>query len=1009
MKKLVAILCLLFLIGGPPWVRAQAPPAHSSAPKGRPLLLLAPFTGEKLVVRAASATVQGAVLQVELPDGSRSAYDKAALVATLPWYADAEITGGTVDFAALEKLYDNAIREHVEFLAGLRTERAKVRAVANAHDQGLAAKVAAIVADRYDPAAGYTVEDLRARLLRAEEVLSRDEAHKLEVVRATAPFREHLAKLTSGQVLVNGHWRTQEEIRREKEQAEETARLQALSESLQITLSATLLDAAQVNRVLWTAGVVLGMPAVLGFVLVLRRRRLLGGALILLPVVAGVLVERALFSADLAMPLALSLPGDEEEVVDTVDAIKGNGAESPADRLRVSERGTNAFLSHHVKQSGQPADGALNLRRVAVRFRTGGVTVYESVESHGRLLVVRHDYDLTVRGGRAVVTGATTHIGDLPIPDPVQGWLRADLSAALENFLQPYAASKTYALTSISADGIALASIPVRPTPPPQTVAVSTPAATPPPAVVTPTPESSAPATAATTPAPPAEDEDTPLPPLPPAGTTPGPDNTFYVYAIWDGINGASSAEIGEQMDKLREQFGKGNRYHRVGFAFILGSEAQLRTICNLARQKNLAVGVILGTQTHSGAAKNEVKEDFRCVQWRQEGSEWHGGNGPRDSFVPTPSRYCRPVRDALEKGQQAKCEILRRVMDANPGVITCIDSTIEEELADGGQSDDAKLADYSPYAVTEFRDWLRHTGLYDADNGRYAGQGAPEHLTGSYISAKGKLRSPFYNAKTPEDSPVGGSSFNQRFGTNFKSWRLKYWDLEAFQERIVDEKFDPTPGAGKGYTEGGFDAPRKRNATLWWQAWSWDYQDNGNRYPPGPADAPAFGFRQVLVHNFVVDMLRVGLKARLPANLLFAHQIPGELTGAARNRSGATPVWTGFVPFNGTVGVTRFGPFDPKLASQYTKGNPQSRGWGIFEWHPKPFSEPDDPKLYSTATEHLRTYYQARCHHLFAGWWKTDPPKGKQDFPLADSVFAKAVKDFMGTCPDQPYPGTPR
>ena len=162
-------------------------------------------------------------------------------------------------------------------------------------------------------------------------------------------------------------------------------------------------------------------------------------------------------------------------------------------------------------------------------------------------------------------------------------------------------------------------------------------------------------------------------------------------------------------------------------------------------------------------------------------------------------------------------------------------------------------------------------------------------------------------------------------------------------------------------------------------------------------------------MHNFVVDMRRGGLKARLPANLLFAHQIPGETAGAARDRSGATPTWTGYLPFNGTVGVTRFGFFDPKLALQYTKANPQSRGWGIFEWHPKPFSEPDDPKLYQTASEHLRTYYQARCHHLFAGWWKPDPPKGKQDFPLADSVFAKAIKDFVSSCPDQPYPGTPR
>ena len=127
------------------------------------------------------------------------------------------------------------------------------------------------------------------------------------------------------------------------------------------------------------------------------------------------------------------------------------------------------------------------------------------------------------------------------------------------------------------------------------------------------------------------------------------------------------------------------------------------------------------------------------------------------------------------------------------------------------------------------------------------------------------------------------------------------------------------------------------------------------------------------------------------------------------RDRSAATPVWTGFLPFNGTVGVTRFGSFDPELALRYTQTNPESRGWGIFEWHPKPNAAPDDPKLYQAATDGLRTYYRARCHHLFAGWWHSDPAKDTKDFPLADSQFAKAIKDFMNSRPDQPYPGSAR
>ena len=384
------------------------------------------------------------------------------------------------------------------------------------------------------------------------------------------------------------------------------------------------------------------------------------------------------------------------------------------------------------------------------------------------------------------------------------------------------------------------------------------------------------------------------------------------------------------------------------------------------------------------------------------------GGDGGRDHMVPTPSRYCALVRDAMEKSQRQRCEMLGRVMQSYPGVITCIDSTIEEELADGGQTSDDRLADYSPFAVTEFRDWLRHTGQYDADTGRYAGQGAPEAITGRYTFAKGKLRSPFYGAADP-NAPAGSSSFNDRFGTKFTTWTLKDWDLEAFPGKITDDQFNPTPAEGRGYTEGGFDAPRKRDASPWWTAWSWDYQDRGNRYPPGDPAAPAFGFRQVEVHNFVVDMLRVAVRARLPSNLLFAHQIPGETAGAARDRSGATPTWTGFVPFNGTVGITRFGAFDPKLALDYTRTVPQSRGWGIFEWHPQPDADPKSSKLYQKASADLQTYYRAKCHHLFAGWWSVGESKQSKTFPLADSEFAHAIKDFMASRPDQPYPGTPR
>ena len=146
---------------------------------------------------------------------------------------------------------------------------------------------------------------------------------------------------------------------------------------------------------------------------------------------------------------------------------------------------------------------------------------------------------------------------------------------------------------------------------------------------------------------------------------------------------------------------------------------------------------------------------------------------------------------------------------------------------------------------------------------------------------------------------------------------------------------------------------------------------------------------------------------AGLPRDITYAHQIPGETVGPDRCRSGASPVWTGYLPADGTVGVTCFGWFDFRLARQYTELTPDNHGWGIFEWHPKPFSKRDDPKLYAAALKELLVYSRNGCRHLFAGWWNVqgaaaDP---KQIFWLNDSKFAAAIKVFMASTPANPPP----
>ncbi len=1010
MKLIAAVV--LFLAGS--LVARAEPPPRPTPPKPRPLLLLGPFTGEKLVVRAVAATVQGDILSVETEDGRKAGYNRTALVVTLPWYTDAELVGRGVNLPALANEYDSAARGHPEFRAGLTAEAARVRTGMATLAQDRKEKLAAVFSFHYDPVSSYTPEELRQHIQAAEAAEAVAPEEQSDIEKTVAPLREHLANLEAGRIFFENRWRTPEEVRELNAQATESARLSEYSAGLQIPLDTQILGAERVNAVLAVVGIASGAVLVLGGVLVIRRRFLLGTVLILLPVLGGGCYAALLTSKDVAWPVVSdpSKAATGSEAVTKIIETTAKASPSPDERqLHIREVEVNDFLGTHVVLQGPLVVGAVNLQRVGIKLIRGAIVVCETAEWRGHPMQIQHVYNVQSADGSIVVSDAGVRIGNAPVPDPVAGWIRAGSLPQFGKFFTAHNPLAHYTLTPVADGSIDLVASAPTPTPvvkatPPVFPSEDETPASPTPTAVTPTPAAAGAAVLEATPDP--QNDKADVPPLSAVGVNPGPDNTFYIYAIWDGISSASDHDIEEQMDRLRDQFGKGNRFHRVGFAFILGgSENRLQTICSIAQRKDLAIGVILGAQTHSGAGKNEVQEDFRAAQWRLNGQYWRGGGGPRDAMVPTPSRYCKLVRDALEKTQKGRCDMLRRVMQSHPNVITCINSTIEEELADGGQTDDDKLADYSPFAVTEFRDWLRHTGEYDADGGKYAGQGAPEQITGPYVFSKGKSRSPFYGAETP-DTSSGNNSFNQRFATHFKTWTLKDWDLQAYPGMITDDTFNPTPESGAGFTDGGFDAPRKRDASPWWHAWSWDYQDNGNRYPPGKADDPAFGFRQVMVHHFVEDMFQVAIRARLPANLMFAHQIPGETAGAPRDRSAATPTWTAYLPFNGTIGVTRFGFFDPELALRYTKANPESRGWGIFEWHPKPNADPQDPKLYQTASDNLRTYYRAKCHHLFAGWWSADPAKQTKDFPLADSQFAKAIKDFMNSRPDQPYPGIP-
>lgn len=504
-----------------------------------------------------------------------------------------------------------------------------------------------------------------------------------------------------------------------------------------------------------------------------------------------------------------------------------------------------------------------------------------------------------------------------------------------------------------------------------------------------------------------------------------GPDvrDTFHIIPLWNAMARADTtdAEIRAEMKRLVDQCGRGNDYHRIGFSFIYpaGKPEVLRRNCRLAREQGLVLGLVVGMQTHGNASfARQFLGDLRNFQWRSDGKTWRSLPRPdkplgwhENLASLSPSRYCDPVQKAVEEEGRRQAREILTVMREYPGIIAVVNPLIEQGLGTGqavggGRTENGSLfyCDAGPYTTTEFRDWLLHKGRYDADGGAYAGAGAPEAITGPWIRIAGVARSPFYDDPDPANANRTGPSFDEYFGTAFKSWKLRHYDLEACPSAITDPTFDSLAERGPTFVDGGFQIPAFDPLSRFWRAWSWVNQEQGGRYPPGNPAAPAFGFSQVVNHHYVNDFVGYLLQEGLPPDRIYAHQVPTEALGESptamvQARTLGMNAWTGFLPACRTVGITRFGPIDPAIATQYASH------WGIFEWHPQPGAPPDSQRLYDAARRSLERYSASGCRFVFPGWWHPagKPQKDTGTFPLPDSRFTEAIRDFLASRKEVP------
>jgi hypothetical protein len=247
----------------------------------------------------------------------------------------------------------------------------------------------------------------------------------------------------------------------------------------------------------------------------------------------------------------------------------------------------------------------------------------------------------------------------------------------------------------------------------------------------------------------------------------------------------------------------------------------------------------------------------------------------------------------------------LAAAMKQSPETLLKIDGDTEVELSFARNLDSdgrpraggrVLLADYSPFMVAEFRDWIR--------NSRYARDASPA-----------------------TDDDHDGHTFNSDFRQQFRTWRLRYFDASG---PISYERYralpDKLPKSGEYFIEGGFDAPRQTAPdNPFWKSWQ--------------------EFRVRVIANYQRDFAEwITADGRIPASRYFTHQIPAEYLFEGKDRArletSASPLETAFIPGVGSPGVTVFDAYDGRSHSRTSNTAMFKRlegagDWSIVEYSP--------------------------------------------------------------------------
>jgi hypothetical protein len=266
-----------------------------------------------------------------------------------------------------------------------------------------------------------------------------------------------------------------------------------------------------------------------------------------------------------------------------------------------------------------------------------------------------------------------------------------------------------------------------------------------------------------------------------------------------------------------------------------------------------------------------------------------------------------------------------------------------------GGQ---AFQADYSPFMVAEFRDWLR--------NNRYARDASPD-----------------------SDDDHDGHTLNKDFAQQFRTWQLRYFEksgaIPYAQYRSMAEKL---PKSGPYFIDGGFDAPRSADQLgAFWKAWQ--------------------EFRIRVISNYNVDFGKwITAGSRIPASRFYTHQIPAEYlfggVDGARLATSASPLETAFIPGIGSPGVTVFDTYNGRAhsktsnAAMFKRLQQAGGNWGILEYSPSVPAVNDDEHY----LRELRALYSFRPSIIVPFAWTN--AEVHKIYRIQNTAYERALRKFI-------------